>query len=141
MNNFTETNSGLPSAIELSYAARTIPSVPAYLGGQVNVKTDLGAGYSLYSWMRAEWVHEFEPQRSIEASFIAAPGFDFVIDGAQAPSDMARINIGAKLNVGEHVSLTASFGADLYQTPSYSGWGASASHGDEDGRTHWLFHC
>ena len=121
MNGFTEAAGGGASTIGLSYAAQTIPSVPAYVGGQFDVKTDLGAGYSLYSWLRGEWVHEFEPQRSIEVSFIAAPGFPFTIQGAQAPSDFPRLNTGAKFNVSDHLSFTASFNADLYNTPSYSG--------------------
>jgi outer membrane autotransporter protein len=124
MNGFTETNSGLPSTIGLSYAARTIPSVPAYVGAQVDAKTVLDNKYSLYGWMRAAWVHEFEPHRSIDASFIAAPGFGFVIQGAQQAPDMAKINTGVKLNVSDHLSLSASFNANLAPTAqSYSGFG------------------
>jgi uncharacterized protein with beta-barrel porin domain len=72
--------------------------------------------------MRAEWVHEFEPLRSIAPSFIVAPGFNFVIQGAPAATDFARLATGAKLNLGQRVSLSASFDVDLYSTPSYSGW-------------------
>jgi uncharacterized protein with beta-barrel porin domain len=45
----------------------------------------------------------------------------FVINGVAAATDLARINVGGKLNVSEHVSFTGSFDADLYRTPSYSG--------------------
>jgi len=123
MDSFTETNNGSPSTIGLSFPSRTIPSVPAYIGAQVDNKQYFSGAYSLYSWLRAEWVHEFEPQRSIDPAFIAAPGFNFVIDGAPAASDLARIDIGAKLNGSQHVSLMANFDTDIYQTPSYSGWG------------------
>jgi uncharacterized protein with beta-barrel porin domain len=68
-------------------------------------------------------VHEFAPERSIEPSFIAAPGFDFVIEGASAAPNLARISTGVKMNVDQHISFTASINADLYQTPSFSGWG------------------
>jgi hypothetical protein len=121
MSGFTETNSGGKSAIGLSFAPRTIDSVPAYIGAQLDGKTYLDGGYSLYSWIRAAWVHDFQPHRSIDPSFIAAPGFDFTIYGAQAPSDMARINTGVKLNLSERVSLNVAFNADLYRTPSYGG--------------------
>ena len=121
MNGFTESAGGGASTIGLSYAAQTVPSVPAYAGAQFDVKKELSGGYSLYSWLRGEWVHEFDPQRSIEATFIAAPGFPFTIQGAQGPSDFPRLNTGMKFNVSDHLSFTASFNADLYTTPSYSG--------------------
>jgi uncharacterized protein with beta-barrel porin domain len=123
MDSFTETNNEGPSTIGLSFPSRTIPSIPAYIGAQIDDKQYIGGGYSVYSWMRAEWVHEFEPQRSIDPAFIAAPGFNFVIDGAPAAADLARIDTGVKLNVSQHVSFMVSFDTDLYQTPSYSGWG------------------
>ena len=123
MNAFTETNSGLPSTIGLAFPARTIPSVPAYIGAQVDSKRYFDNGYSLFGWMRAEWVHEFEPHRTIDPAFIVAPGFNFVIEGARAATDMARISMGGKLTVSEHASLTANVNADLYRTPSYSAMG------------------
>lgn len=46
-------------------------------------------GSSLYAWARATWVHEFLPHRTVNPSFIAAPGFDFVIDCALAPTYLA----------------------------------------------------
>jgi uncharacterized protein with beta-barrel porin domain len=124
MNGFTETNNGNPSMIGLAYASRTIASVPAYIGAQVDAKANLGNSYLLDGWIRAAWVHEFEADRSIDASFIAAPGFGFVVEGAQPARDMARISTGAKLNVSEHVSFSASVDANLAPSgQSYSGFG------------------
>jgi uncharacterized protein with beta-barrel porin domain len=123
MNGFAETNRGLPSAIGLSFPSRTIPSVPAYIGAQIDSKRYFDNGYSLYGWMRAEWVHEFEPYRSIDPAFIAAPGFNFVIEGAKAATDMARLSMGGKLNVNDHVAFTAGVSTDLYRTPSFSASG------------------
>ena len=70
--------------------------------------------------MRAEWVHEFLPHRTIDPAFISAPGFNFVIEGAQAPTDLARISLGGKVALDRNVSVTADVRADLYRTPSYS---------------------
>jgi uncharacterized protein with beta-barrel porin domain len=125
MNRFTETDVAAGSnMLGLSYASRIIESIPAYLGAQVDARTNLGNDYSAYGWLRGAWVHEFEPQRSIDPSFIAAPGFDFVIQGAQPATDMARLDAGAKLNVGEHVSFWLSAYAYLAQTAqSYAGFG------------------
>jgi outer membrane autotransporter protein len=123
MDGFTETPNGAGATpIGLSFPSRTIPSVPAYLGAQIDGRANLDYGESVYAWMRAEWVHEFEPLRSIDPAFIVAPGFNFVIQGAPAATDFARLATGAKLNLGPNVSLSASFDADLYSTPSYSGW-------------------
>jgi outer membrane autotransporter protein len=123
MSSFTETNSSGASTIGLSFPSRAIPSVPAYIGAQIDNKQYFAPDFSLYSWLRAQWVHEFETQRSIDPAFIVAPGFNFVIDGAQAATDFARIDIGGKLNVSKNVALSASFATDLYRTPSYTGWG------------------
>jgi uncharacterized protein with beta-barrel porin domain len=123
MNGFTETNSGAPSTIGLLFPERQIPSVPAYIGAQIDTKRYFDNGYSLYSWFRAEWVHEFEPYRSINPSFIAAPGFNFTIQGAEAATDLARLSLGGKLGLNDHTSFTANVTADLYRTPSYSAQG------------------
>ncbi len=124
MNGFTETrSSGLPSTIGLSLPGRNIASVPGYLGMQLDSKQYFGNGTSFDGWMRAEWVHEFEPHRTIDPAFIAAPGFGFIIEGAQAAPDMARLSMGGKLNLTPNLSLTGNVRADLYRTPSFTGWG------------------
>jgi outer membrane autotransporter protein len=124
MNGFTEANIGSSStSLGLSFAPRVITSLPAYVGAQVDGTMNLEDGGSLYSWIRAAWVHEFERNRSIDPSFIAAPGFDFTIYGAPPAPDLARVNTGARLNLNQTVSLNASFNADVYRTvASYSGW-------------------
>jgi hypothetical protein len=45
-----------------------------------------------------------------------------VIEGAEAPIDLARVTLGGKVAIDKNVSVTADIRADLYQTPSYSGW-------------------
>ena len=122
MNGFTESNSGAPSVIGLSFASRNVNSIPAYVGAQLDGKQDLANGGSLYGWIRAAWVHEFLPYRTVNPSFISAPGFGFVIEGAQAPTDLARISAGGKVGLNDRVSVSLDVRADLYRTPSYSGW-------------------
>ncbi|MGO8738244.1 hypothetical protein [Rhodoblastus sp.] len=113
MDGFTETNAGQASTIGLTYMGRTISSVPTFLGAQLSRKIDLGDGMNLSLWVRAAWKHEFEPLRSIEASFIAAPGFDFVVHGASAITDMARVDAGMKVAVNKNLEFFASFDGDF----------------------------
>jgi outer membrane autotransporter protein len=122
MNGFTENNNGAPSFIGLSFASRNVNSVPTFVGAQIDSTQLLANGGSLYGWARATWVHEFLPHRTVNPSFIAAPGFDFVIDGALAPTDLARINLGAKVALNQSVSVSADVRADLYRTPSFAGF-------------------
>ena len=86
-NPFVESNQGLPSVIGLAYAGRTIESLPSFLGMQLEAKTDLPNQMALDGWVRASWMHEFDAGRSVESSFISAPGFDFVTQGAQPARD------------------------------------------------------
>ncbi|UGV26591.1 hypothetical protein E0H22_13355 [Rhodopseudomonas boonkerdii] len=122
MNGFTESNNGAPSVIGLSFANRNVSAVPAYLGVQLDGKQEFTNGGSLYGWVRAAWVHDFLPHRTVNPSFISAPGFGFVVEGAQAPSDLARISAGGKIGLDSNVSVSFDLRADLYRTPSYSGW-------------------
>jgi outer membrane autotransporter protein len=122
VNGFTETNAGRPSAVGLSFAGKDVYSLPAFLGAQFDARQQLANGGSLYGWLRTEWVHEFLPHRTVDPSFIAAPGFGFVVEGAAAPTDLARISMGGKVALNDSVSVTADVRADIYHTPSYSGF-------------------
>jgi uncharacterized protein with beta-barrel porin domain len=51
--------------------------------------------------------------RSIQAAFLAAPGFDFVVNGAEPPRDALRASVGGKLNIARNVSFFGSFDSDV----------------------------
>jgi uncharacterized protein with beta-barrel porin domain len=106
---FTENNQGLPSVIGLSYASVTTTSLPSFLGLQLEAKGDLPNQMGLDVWARGAWKHEFDPTRSIETSFIAAPGFDFTIHGAEPPRDAFVTSVGLKLNVTKNAAIFGTF--------------------------------
>jgi len=118
MNSFSETTTqGLPSELGLAYAGRGIDSVPTLLGVQLRTKTELAPGVVLSALLRTAWQHEFKRERSNESMFNSAPGFNFVIQGAQPPPNSWRTSVGANLTVSQNVSLYGSFDCD------YSGIG------------------
>jgi uncharacterized protein with beta-barrel porin domain len=96
-------------ALGLSFERRTVTSLPVSLGLQLDTTVGVGDGKSLQAWGRAAWVHEFEPDRSVEPSFQAAPGYPFVIQGAAAAEDAVAVNAGIKMNWSSRTSMYAAF--------------------------------
>jgi uncharacterized protein with beta-barrel porin domain len=58
-------------------------------------------------------VHEFNPNRAINAAFIALPGAAFTVYGPRASSDAARIDASAKLAIAANAWLYASFDGEF----------------------------
>ena len=102
-----------PSLLGLNYLARTTLSVPVFLGLQLGTQWDLGNNMQFSGWARAAWKHELRPERSTESSFIAAPGFNFVVQGAQPSRDALRASIGARLQLDQTVSIHSSLDGDF----------------------------
>jgi uncharacterized protein with beta-barrel porin domain len=119
MNGFSET--GTPGNLALSFAPQNVWSVPGYIGAQIDGNMLLSGGRTLNAWLRGQWMHDFETDRPITPSFVAAPGFGFTVFGAPGATDIARIGTGVKLSINKYLSFDASLNTDLYKTPSYSG--------------------
>jgi uncharacterized protein with beta-barrel porin domain len=114
MDPYTENQvGGAPSQIGLRFAARDLVSVPTFLGGQLDVATPVGATARLRAWTRLAWVHDFAPYRSISASFIAAPGYNFTVLGATPPRDSGRLDAGLNLEIGAHIAFYGSFSSQF----------------------------
>ena len=123
-NGFTETNAGMPSAIGLNYLGQSTPSVPSFVGAQIDTQINIFDQFIVGGWTRVSWKHEFNTLREINAAFLAAPGSDFTINGAQVPRDMARINTGLELGVSKNVAFFVTFNSDLAAKGySYAGSG------------------
>ncbi|RUX24454.1 autotransporter domain-containing protein [Mesorhizobium sp. M7A.F.Ca.US.011.01.1.1] len=106
-------------ALGLYFEHRTIISLPVSLGLQLDTSVAVGETATLQAWGRAAWLHEFRPDRSVEPTFQAAPGYAFVVQGAAAAQDAVAVNAGVKLNWSSNTSVFATFDgkfADRVQT-------------------------
>src|SRR3954449_7122274 len=73
---------------------------------------------------RAAWAHDFNPDRSVAATFQALPGASFVVNGAAQARDSALVTTAAELKWLNGFSLAATFeGAFSNVTRSYAGKG------------------
>jgi len=121
MAGFTESSLN-GNALGLSFDDRTIYSLPVSLGLQLDTTIALGDTTSLQAWGRAAWVHEFKPDRSVEPTFLSAPGYPFVVQGAAAPEDAVAVNAGVRLDFDSSTSMFAAFNGKFGdRTQAYGG--------------------
>ncbi|WP_343806567.1 hypothetical protein [Paenochrobactrum glaciei] len=105
MNSSTEYADITGGDLALYYKSRTIHSVPLSLGAQVDTRIDLGDNAHFSPYLRAAWVHEFANKRSVEAGFITAPGYEFVVHGAAQPRNSAQVEAGFNVQIETGLSL------------------------------------
>jgi uncharacterized protein with beta-barrel porin domain len=113
---YTETStttSGGSGMLGLSYSAHTATSLPTFLGAQIDTRYVLAGGQVLSPLARLSWVHEFKPDRQVEASFISIPSTLFTVDGARAARDSVRLDTGMTLTLNQSVALFASFNGEF----------------------------
>ena len=73
---------------------------------------------------RAAWAHDFDPDRSIGATFQTLPGASFVVNGAAQASDSALITASAEMKWLNGWSAAATFEGEFSNvTRSYAGKG------------------
>ena len=76
---------------------------------------------------RAAWAHDFNPDRSVAATFQALPGASFVVNGATAAHDAALTTASAEMKWLNGISLAATFEGEFSPlTRSYAGKGVVA---------------
>jgi outer membrane autotransporter protein len=123
---FTETSTanGLPGVLGLTSQSQTTTSLPTFLGVQLDTRLALANGMVWSPFLRAAWVHEFNPDRSIANSFVSIPGTLFAVDGARAWSDALKVNAGSRLALNQYASLFANFDGEFANSGhSYAGRG------------------
>jgi outer membrane autotransporter protein len=120
----TATGSGGSGILGLTYQPRTTTSLPTFLGLQLDTRLALANGTVWSPFLRAAWVHEFMPDRSIAGSPVSVPGTPFAVDGARAWSDALKVNAGSRLALNRYASLFASFDGEFAGSGhSYAGRG------------------
>jgi autotransporter-associated beta strand protein len=73
---------------------------------------------------RAAWAHDFNPDRTIGATFQALPGASFVVNGARQASDSALTTASAEVKWLNGWSMAATFEGEFSNvTRSYAGKG------------------
>jgi outer membrane autotransporter protein len=110
---YQETNDGASSSIGLSFPQRDVRSLPVFAGAQISATLQLSEKVTLSTSLRAAWKREFETARGQSPSFNAAPAVPFMVRGAPATRDMARVQAGLQVNVGNSLSLFSHFGVIL----------------------------
>ncbi len=73
---------------------------------------------------RAAWAHDFNPDRTIAATFQTLPGATFIVNGAQQPRDVALATASAEMKWLNGFSLAGMFEGEFSNvTRSYAGKG------------------
>jgi uncharacterized protein with beta-barrel porin domain len=73
---------------------------------------------------RFAWVHDYDPDRSISATFQTLPGASFVVNGAAQASDAALTTASIEMKWRNGWSAAATFESEFSDvTSSYAGKG------------------
>jgi uncharacterized protein with beta-barrel porin domain len=111
------------STFALSYGAKTVTDARSELG----IRTDKSWGLQdavLTLRGRVAWAHDYDPDRSIGATFQTLPGASFVVNGAAQASDSALTTASAEVKWMNGWSAAATFEGEFSDvTRSYAGKG------------------
>ncbi|MGJ4961690.1 autotransporter outer membrane beta-barrel domain-containing protein [Bradyrhizobium sp. HKCCYLRH3061] len=105
----------------LNYGARSITSTRSELGLRTDKSYVLSDGlFTLRG--RVAWAHDFNPDRSIAATFQALPGASFVVNGARQASESALTTASAEMKWTNGWSAAGTFEGEFSNvTRSYGG--------------------
>jgi uncharacterized protein with beta-barrel porin domain len=114
--------SGSP-AFALNYAAKSVTDSRSELGIRSDKSLAMANGI-LTLRGRLAWAHDFDPDRSIAATFQALPGASFVVNGAAQASDSVLSTAAAEWKWINGWSAAATFEGEFSKvTQSYAGKG------------------
>jgi uncharacterized protein with beta-barrel porin domain len=107
----------------LSYGAKSVTDPRSELGLRTDKSFALSNGW-LTLRGRAAWAHDYDPDRSIGATFQTLPGASFVVGGAAQASDSALVTAAAEMKWLNGFSLAGTFEGEFSNvTSSYAGKG------------------
>lgn len=107
----------------LAYGARNVTDPRSELGVRTDKSWTMNDGV-LTLRGRFAWAHDFDPDRSIEATFQSLPGASFVVNGAAQASDSALTTASIEMKWKIGWSTAATFEGEFSNvTRSYAGKG------------------
>jgi uncharacterized protein with beta-barrel porin domain len=113
---------GTPNFV-LAYAAKDVTDARSELGIRTDKSYIVEDGI-LTLRARLAWAHDFDPDRSIVATFQALPGASFVVNGAAQASDSALTTASIEMKWKSGWSAAATFEGEFSDvTTSYAGKG------------------
>jgi uncharacterized protein with beta-barrel porin domain len=114
---------GGSSTFALSYAAKSVTDTRSELGLRTDKSFAMPDGV-LTLRGRAAWAHDFNPDRTVAATFQTLPGASFVVNGAAIASDSALTTASAEMKWLNGWSAAATFEGEFSGvTRSYAGKG------------------
>ncbi len=107
----------------LTYASKSVTDTRSELGIRSDKSFAVQDGiFTLRG--RAAWAHDFNPDRSIGATFQTLPGASFVVNGATHAADSALVTASAEMKWLNGFSLAGTFEGEFSNvTTSYAGKG------------------
>jgi uncharacterized protein with beta-barrel porin domain len=107
----------------LSYGAHDATDARTELGFRADKSYALADGI-LTLRGRVAWAHDYDPDRSIGATFQTLPGASFVVNGAAQAADSALTTASIEMKWRNHWSVAATFEGEFSNvTTSYAGKG------------------
>ena len=107
----------------LAYGARDVTDARSELGFRTDKSFAVSDGI-LTLRSRFAWAHDFDPDRSIAATFQALPGASFVVNGAAQAHEFALTTASAEMKWTNGWSVAATFEGEFSNvTSSYAGKG------------------
>ena len=111
------------SQFALTYNAKDVTDVRSELGFRTDKSFVMPNGV-LTLRGRVAWAHDFDPDRSIAATFQALPGASFVVNGAAQAADSALTTASIEMNWRNGWSVAGTFEGEFSNvTSSYAGKG------------------
>ncbi|HEX9215061.1 MAG TPA: autotransporter domain-containing protein [Bradyrhizobium sp.] len=112
------------AAFALSYAAKSVTDTRSELGLRSDKSFAVQDGV-LTLRGRFAWAHDFNPDRSIAATFLALPGASFVVNGAAQARESALTSASLEMKWLSGWSTAATFEGEFSNvTRSYAGKGS-----------------
>jgi uncharacterized protein with beta-barrel porin domain len=109
--------------VALAYASKSVTDPRSELGFRTDKSFAMPDGV-LTLRGRLAWAHDYDPNRSIGATFQSLPGASFVVGGAAQASDSALVTASAEKKWLNGWSAAATFEGEFSQvTASYAGKG------------------